>query len=157
MWERVREIVLKEFRQSLRDPRMRVMLVVPPLIQLIVFGYAVNMDVDSARIAWQDLDRTAESRDLRSDFEGSGRFQVVATPAGSAGVQELLDRGQVAAVIRVLPNFARDVKRGDTANVQVLLDGTDSNTASIVSGYASRTVARYAAGALRRRQRDMLV
>ena len=157
MWERVREIVLKEFRQSLRDPRMRVMLVVPPLIQLIVFGYAVNMDVDSARIAWQDLDRTAESRDLRADFEGSGRFQVVATPAGSAGVQELLDRGQVAAVIRVLPNFARDVKRGDTADVQVLLDGTDSNTASIVSGYASRTVARYAAGALRRRQRDILV
>lgn len=157
MWERIREIVRKEFRQALRDPRMRAMLFVPPLVQLIVFGYAVNMDVDSARIAWQDLDHTVESRELRAAFEGSGRFQLVAAPAGNAAVQPLLDHGDVAAVVRVLPNFARDVKRGDAADVQVLLDGTDSNTASIVASYASQTVGRYAAEALRSRQRDMLM
>ncbi|MEO7144357.1 MAG: ABC transporter permease [Bryobacteraceae bacterium] len=147
----------KEFRQSLREPRMRAMLFVPPLIQLLVFGYAVNMDVDNARIAWVDMDRTPESRDLRAAFAGSPRFSIVAAPEGDAGFERVLDRGDVLAVVRVLPNFARDVQRGDTADVQVLLDGTDSNTAAIVASYASETVAQYAAGALAARERGMLV
>ncbi|HLJ18225.1 MAG TPA: ABC transporter permease [Bryobacteraceae bacterium] len=157
MRERIAEIVRKEFRQLLRDPRMRVMLFLPPLIQLIVFGYAVNLDVDNARIAWQDFDRTAESRELRAAFEGSRRFKIVALPVHEADVQRLLDRGEATAVVRVLPNFARDVKRGDTADVQVLLDGTDSNTASIVSNYATQTIAQYASSASVPLQRNRLV
>ena len=71
----------KELIQALREPRMRILLFVPPLVQLLVFGFAVNLDVDHARIAWMDMDRTPASRDLRERFEGSGRFDVVALAA----------------------------------------------------------------------------
>ena len=80
MWERIFVILRKEFIQALREPRMRVLLFVPPMIQLIVFGFAVNLDVDHARIAWVDMDRTPESRGLRDRFTGSGRFDIVSAP-----------------------------------------------------------------------------
>ena len=78
MRERLIEIIRKEFRQAFREPRMRGMLFMPPLIQLFVFGFAVNLDVDHARIAWVDGDRTYQSRELLAAFQGSGRFDVVA-------------------------------------------------------------------------------
>lgn len=143
MWDRIFEIVIKEFRQMLRDTRMRIMLVVPPIIQLTLFGFAVNLDVDRVPIGWFDGDRTSVSRELLSGFEGSGRFHVVALPATESEVQHLLDIGKVQAVVHVLPRFARDLKRGHTANVEVLIDGTNSNTASLVSSYASEVVSRF--------------
>jgi ABC-2 type transport system permease protein len=140
-WERIREIIRKEFRQSLREPRMRMLLVGPPLIQLMIFGYAVNLDVEHARLGWVDQDRTPASRELRAAFEGSRRFEVVAEPATDAEVARLLDAGEVEAVVRVLPGFARHAARGP-APVQVLVDGTNSNTASIVAGYATAILGR---------------
>ena len=116
---------------------MRGMLIFPPLIQLLVFGYAVNLDVDTAKIAWMDQDRSPQSRDLRAAFEGSGRFTIGALPADEHAMQSALDHGQVDGVIRVLPGFARDITRGRASSVQILLDGTNSNTASLVSGYAA--------------------
>src|SRR5688500_20336720 len=95
MWERIRAILWKEFLQTLREPRMRVMLFLPPIVQLLIFGFAVNMDVDYARIAWMDMDRTPLSRELRARFEGSGRFEVVALPANEENVQRALDNGEV--------------------------------------------------------------
>jgi ABC-2 type transport system permease protein len=141
MWERICVIWHKEFIQMLREPRMRGMLFLAPLIQLLVFGYAVTLDVDHARIAWRDMSRTPESRALRARFEGSGRFEVVALPESDQDVQRLLDRSDVHAVVAVLPGFARDLARGRTAQVQVLLDGTNSNTASLVSAYAAGVIA----------------
>jgi ABC-2 type transport system permease protein len=70
-WDPVKEIIKKEFFQALRDPRMRVLLFGPPLLQLIIFGYAVNLDIESAPMAWMDLDRTPESRELLASFQGS--------------------------------------------------------------------------------------
>ncbi|HOL73387.1 MAG TPA: ABC transporter permease, partial [Bryobacteraceae bacterium] len=87
MWRRIREIVRKEFRQTLREPRMRILLFLPPLVQLIVFGYAVNLDVDNARIAWMDQDRSPLSRELRASFGGSGHFEIRANPANQAEAQ----------------------------------------------------------------------
>ena len=75
---------------------MRILLFVPPIVQLIVFGFAVNLDVDHSRIAWMDMDRTPMSRELRARFEGSGRFDVVALPENEAQVQQVLDRGATA-------------------------------------------------------------
>src|SRR5947209_6943216 len=106
MWERVAVILRKEFSQVLREPRMRVLLFVPPLVQLIVFGFAVNLDVDHARLAWMDMDGTPASRALHDRFTGSGRFDVVATPRNEEEAQHVLDRGQAQAVVRVLPGFA---------------------------------------------------
>jgi len=143
MWERIRVIIRKEFIQALREPRMRTLLFLPPIIQLIVFGFAVNMDVDHVRIAWMDLDRTPMSRDLRARFEGSGRFDVVAMPRTEDDVQQAMDRGRVQAVVRVLADFERDVRRGRPAAVQVLVDGTNSNTASLVSSYGGEIIAAF--------------
>jgi ABC-2 type transport system permease protein len=150
-------MIRKEFIQTLREPRMRVMLFLPPLIQLLIYGFSVNLDVDSARIAWMDQDRSPESRELESEFLGSGRFTVVANPTGEKEMQELLDRGKVDGVVRVLPGFAHDVERGRATSVQVLLDGTNSNTASIVSGYAGQSIARYSNEVMEQRQRGKLV
>src|SRR6476646_4217443 len=105
MLERIRQIIRKELLQSLREPRMRFMLFLPPLIQLLIFGYAVNLDVESARIAWMDQDQTFESRQLRTEFEGSGRFDISAAPENEKEMQRLLDRGQVLGVVRILPGF----------------------------------------------------
>ena len=157
MRQRLARIIRKEFIQVLRDPRMRGMLILPPLIQLLIFGYAVNLDVDNAKIAWMDQDRTPESRQLLSEFEGSGRFQIVAAPDSDAAMQRLMDRGQVDAVVRVLPGFARDIERGRTTSVQVLLDGTNSNTASLVSGYAAQTIGRYSSEVVGRQQRAAMI
>src|SRR5215831_20421803 len=101
MWERIRVILRKEFLQALREPRMRVLLFLPPVIQLLVFGFAVNLDVDRARIAWMDMDATPASRELRDRFTGSGRFEIVAVPESESQVQRVMDRGDVQAVVRV--------------------------------------------------------
>ncbi len=144
MWRRTRAIIKKEFLQTLREPRMRVVLLLPPIIQLIIFGYAVNLDVENSPIAWMDQDRTPESRELLADFEGSSRFRVTHIPAGEEEIQELLDRSAVQAVIRVFPGFGRDIRRGQRTQVQILLDGTNSNSATIISRSANQVVARYA-------------
>jgi len=157
MWERIHVILRKEFIQALREPRMRVLLFMPPLLQLILFGFAVNLDVDHSRIAWMDMDHTPESRDLRYRFEGSGRFEVVAEPRTEEEVRQLLDHAKVEAVIRVLPEFARDLMRSGGAQVQVLTDGTNSNTASLVSSYASEVIAQYSNDALANRQNVLVL
>jgi ABC-2 type transport system permease protein len=140
MRERILVLLRKEFIQAFREPRMRGLLFIPPVLQLIIFGYAVTLDVDHAHIAWMDMDRTPESRALAARFVGSVRFDIVAEPASEQQVQNLLDRGEVHAVVRVLPGFARDLARGRSTEVQVLLDGTNSNTASLVSAYAAGVI-----------------
>ena len=157
MWERIGEIMRKEFRQTLREPRMRSMLIIPPLVQLLVFGYAVNLDVENARMAWVDQDHTPESRDLLAHFEGSHRFTVAATPTNEKEIQRLLDAGDLDCVVRILPGFARDLRHHRPTSVQVLVDGTNSNTASIISNYASSIISAYASAAMTAENREKLV
>jgi ABC-2 type transport system permease protein len=144
MWNRIREIFRKEFLQTLRDPRARALLFGPPLLQLILFGYAVNLDVENTRTAWMDMDNTPESRDLLAAFQGSRYFQIATVLGDERDIQHLMDQSRVQAVVRVLPGFSRDIKRGSAAPVQILVDGTNSNTAAIVSSYATQIVADYA-------------
>ena len=148
MWNRILAIIRKEFYQTIKDPRMRALLIGPTLMQLILFGYAVNLDVVNARTAWMDMDHTPESRDLLASFQGSHYFRITATPGNDSEVRELMDHGKVEAVIRVLPGYSRDVKRGNNASVQILVDGTNSNTASIVASYATQIVNAQAGRAL---------
>jgi ABC-2 type transport system permease protein len=143
MGRRIREIVRKELIQTLRERRMRVILFVPPMLQLLMFGYAVNLDLDNARIAWFDQDRTPRSRELRDAFEHSPYFTIVHMPGDAREVRDVLDHGRASAVVSVLPGFGRDLERGDPAQVQVLVDGTNSNTASIISNYSNQLIAGY--------------
>ena len=153
MWERIFVILRKELIQALREPRMRVLLFVPPIVQLLVFGFAVNLDVDHARIAWMDMDRTPESRSLRDRFTGSGRFDIVSAPENEEDVQRTLDRGEAQAVVRIPQGFARDTARGRATEVQILIDGTNSNTASLVASYAGEIVAEYSVDLMEKQQR----
>ena len=157
MWERIRVITIKEFRQALREPRMRFVLFVPPVLQLILFGFAVNLDISDAQLAWMDLDRTSASTNLRAAFDASPTFTVSRVIANEKEVQEVLDRGDVMAVVRVLPGFGKEVKRGQISAVQVLVEGTNSNTASLVGAYASQIIGRFAGEALREQLRQRLV
>lgn len=157
MRERLRVIIKKEFLQALRNPRMRAMLIVPPIVQLLIFGYAANMDVNVARIGWMDMDRSVHSRELLAAFRGSGRFEVTPVTEGERQMERFLDAGKVDAVVRVLPGFARDIERGRTAPAQILVDGTNSNTASIVAGYATQVIGRFSREKLEQLQRDKLV
>jgi ABC-2 type transport system permease protein len=157
MWNRILAILWKEFFQTLRDSRRRSLLIGPPLLQLVLFGYAVNLDVEHAPIAWMDMDRTPESRELLAVFQGSRYFRITALPATDNEVQDLMDNGKVQGVLRVLPGYARDVKRGNSTSVQILVDGTNSNTASIVASYATQIVLTHAATTLAARQNSRLV
>ena len=143
MLSRVGVIFKKEILQVLRDSRARVLLFAPPLIQLIIFGYAVNLDVENSRVAWMDMDQSPASRELRSDFEASPYFTIVRSIDDESEVERALDRGEVVAVIRIPGSFASDLIQGRKPAVQALLDGTNSNTAAIVANYIGRVVAVY--------------
>jgi len=156
MWNRIRHIIVKEFRQAFREPRTRALLFGPPLIQLLIFGYAVNLDVERSRLGWMDLDNSPASRELRASFAGSRYFELIAEPSDEAQVAELLDTGRVALVVRVLPGFGRDVLRGETAAVQILVDGTNSNTASIITTQAAGLVSGFARRLMDEQMRERL-
>lgn len=157
MWARVREIVVKEFRQALREPRMRGILIVPPLLQTIIFGYAVNLDVERVRLAWMDLDQTRQSRELMYRFEASPYFEISQVARSEKEAEALLDNGKAQAVARVTAGFGADVSSGKESAVQVLVDGANSNTASIVANYASRIIGTYNQDLLRELQMRKLV
>lgn len=143
MWERVVNIVVKEFLQTFRDKRMRFMLFVTPVIQLVMFGYVVTTDVSHISTAYYDLDRSFESRELARRLEASGYFDIRFWPSADGEIRELLDMGRVTCVILVDRGFSRDLKKRPPAEVQILVDGTDSNTATVAAGYAERIVAQY--------------
>jgi ABC-2 type transport system permease protein len=115
----------------------------PAVIELIIYGYAVTLDVEKSRIGWMDRDNSFESRELLAYFQASTYFQITEAPDSDAKARDLLDRGKIVGVIHVLHGFGRDLHRNNIAAVQVLLDGTNSNTAAIVSGYASEIIAGY--------------
>ncbi len=143
MWQRLKHLVVKEFIQTLRNPRMRFVLLAPPLIQLVAYGYAFNMDITSIATALVDLDNTPETRELVRRFESSGYFSVRERVARAADLRRLLDQGDVKVALQFDPGFTRDLRRGQPATMQILVDGTDSNTAMVAAGYARSIVARY--------------
>lgn len=141
---RVREMVSKELRQMLRDLRTRSMIFVAPLIQLMVFGYAVNTDVPNTATFVVDHDHTATSRALIDAFRHTGYFQVVGASERPADLARALDRSDAVVGIEIPPGFARRLSTGGPAEVQLLLDGSNSNTATVAQGYATRIVRRFA-------------
>ncbi|GAB7026745.1 ABC transporter permease [Geotalea toluenoxydans] len=143
MLERLKAMLIKEFIQVLRDRRMRFIIFVVPAVQTIVFGYAVNTDVRNVATAVYDLDNTRESRELVARFVSSGYFNIKEYIARESRVRDLVDRGKAKAVLRIDSGFGRTLGAGNTAPVQLILDGTDSNTAGIVLSHAVRIAARY--------------
>jgi len=151
MFRRVWYLFVKELIQALRDKRMRITLIIPPLFQLIVFGYAANLDVKHVRTAVRDLDQSVDSRDLIARFGSSEYFDIVSFPQRPEEVKDLIDREQVLLSIEIPSDFSKKLKKGDTATVQIVVDGTDSNAALIALGYASQILSTYSTNVLVKR------
>jgi len=143
MYERLKAMLIKEFIQVLRDPRMRFVVFIIPAVQTIIFGYAVNTDVRHVATAIYDLDNTSQSRALADRFLRSGYFDLQERVTDETRARELIDRGEVKALIRMNRGFGADLAGGRGAAVQLILDGTDSNTAGIVLNYASKIALAY--------------
>jgi len=139
MFERIVHMLHKEFRQIFRDPKMTRIIFLMPVIQLLVFGYAVTTDVKHVRTAVCDLDNSVASRELVARFVHSGYFTITARVATEQEIRELMDRGQVQAVLQINHGFGADVQAGKTAPLQIIVDGTDSTTAGIVLDYSARS------------------
>lgn len=140
---RVFEMVRKELIQLFRDPALLRVIFVAPVLQLVVFGYAVSTDVENTRTAIVDQDGSAASRDLVDAFTASGHFRIATSSLDPADAVRALEHGDALVALVIPPGYAADLAAGD-ARVQVLLDGTNSNTATVARGYAARIVARHA-------------
>ncbi|MCS6288988.1 MAG: ABC transporter permease [Nitrospira sp.] len=151
MFERITHMLIKEFIQIFRDPRMRTVIFVMPLVQTLVFGYAVTTDVTHIPTAIFDLDNSRASRELTARFTGSGYFDVVAYVDGEKEARRLVDRGMVKAVLRMNKGFGDDLRAGRPAPLQMIVDGTDSNTAGIVLNYAGQIAGRFSEKVLQTR------
>jgi ABC-2 type transport system permease protein len=143
VFERLKHMLIKEFIQIFRDPRMRTVIFLMPIIQVIIFGYAVSTDVRNIRTALYDLDNTPASRELASRFEGSGYFDIVQRVKTETEVEEAVDSGRAKAVLRLNRGFSEAITGGRTAGIQLILDGSDSNTVDVVLAYAGRIAAAY--------------
>jgi len=144
VFERIKQLIIKEFIQAFRDKRSVFFLLVTPVIQLMLFGYVATFDVNSVATAVYDLDRSYESRELTRRLESSGYFAVRHWPSSPQEIKELVDRGIVLCAIQINSGFSKDIRRGIPTQVQVIVDGTDSNTAMIAMNYVNSVIARYA-------------
>ncbi len=140
---RISRLVRKELRQIFRDPRTKRIIFASPIIQLLAFGYAVNTDVRNTATFVQDHDRTTESRELIGSLTAAGYFRVVGTSTRDHDLTDALDHGRAVIGVVVPAGFARDVRAGRAATVQVLVDGTNSNTGTVAQGNATRTIAEW--------------
>ncbi|MBU9888799.1 MAG: ABC transporter permease [Candidatus Omnitrophica bacterium] len=156
MFERIYHILVKEFIQIFRDPRMKAIIFVMPMIQVMVFGYAVSTDVTNIPTAVYDLDNTQASRDLIREFTASNYFRVKKYISHDKEQKRLIDESRVNAVLRINRGFARDLNAHRSAQIQLIVDGTDSNTAAVILSYSNRIIEKYSAHILDGRARVIL-
>ncbi|MDD5661922.1 MAG: ABC transporter permease [Candidatus Omnitrophica bacterium] len=143
MFERSRAILIKEFKQIFRDPRMKTVIFITPLIQILLFGYAANKDINYVPTAILDRDNTMESRELLRRFTYSKYFIPEYYIFSEKEQNFILDKGLASVVIHIDRGFGRDLNAGKDASIQLAFDGTDSNTAMIIMGYANTIVSDY--------------
>jgi ABC-2 type transport system permease protein len=142
-FDRIWQLIVKEFIQILRDPRARFSLIAPPIVQMLIFGYAASFEVRHVTTAILDLDHSQESRELVSRFWASEYFDITYNLVDSGQIANLIDRRKIALAIHIMPGFAESLRKGQTASVQVILDGTDSNTALVALGYIGSITQRF--------------
>jgi len=137
---RIFALAVKEFLALLKDKKSRFVIIVPPMVQLIVFGYAASYDLSHVPYAVYDRDGGYAARQLLAGFEGSPHFRLAYQIDRQAQIAELIDAREVMMVLQVGPRFTATLAAGGTAPLQVLVDGRNSNTAQIAQSYASQIV-----------------
>lgn len=138
MLARLKQMLIKEFIQVFRDKRTRFVLFGPPIIQMLIFGYAATFEIHHVATVVLDLDHSQESRDLISRFTSSPYFDVQHQLTDSRQIEDLIDRGKATVALQINPGFAENLRKGQTAPLQVIVDATNSNTALIASGYINQ-------------------
>jgi ABC-2 type transport system permease protein len=138
----------KELRQITRDQRTLLILLFVPAFFLLLFGYALNFDIRNVSLIVKDQDRSAKSRELVSAFINSGYFSLVGYVDSDQDIDRLVDEGRVRAVVTVPANFERDLTQRIPAEIQVIIDGDNANTASTVLGYSQMLIAEFNAAQL---------
>jgi ABC-2 type transport system permease protein len=138
MLGRLKQMIVKEFIQVFRDKRTRFILIGPPIVQMLVFGYAATYEIHHVPTAVVDLDHSQESRDLVSRFTSSPYFDVQRQLTDSRELGDLIEQGKATVGLEIHAGFAQQLRKGQTAPLQVIVDATNSNTALIASGYISQ-------------------
>lgn len=142
--KRIAHLVRKELIELRQDPRLFGLVIIAPIVQLTMLGYAATTDIRDVPMVVVDQDRTRESRDLIARFDVSQNFVVVDTASSITDVDGYLDRGLAWMALTVPAGYGDDVKSGRPAAVQVVADGTDASSTNVALGYAGRLVAGYA-------------
>jgi len=143
MWRRILALTLKEFLALLKDKKSRLVVVVPPLLQLLVFGYAATFDLKNVPYAVYNEDAGSASRDLLAGFKGSPNFTEVASLSQEGQIAPLINKKEALLVIHIGPQFSKDLLLGRTARVQVIVDGRNSNTAMLAMNYLGTVINRF--------------
>jgi ABC-2 type transport system permease protein len=143
MFRRIRHIIIKEFIQVLRDKKLRFFLIVPPLVQLLTYGYVVNFDIKHVAMAVFDESRTMESRQLIDRFASNDWFNVKYFVQSHKELLDRIDRGDITMALWIQWDFATRMRQGKSGRLQVIVDATDSNAALIVNRYAGTVIADY--------------
>jgi len=137
MWERILTMLRKEFRSVFRDPRMRMVIFGLPVIQTLIFGYAVTLDVHHVRLVVIDYDATPASRAFVARFTGSGYFDAVLQTADADAARRAIDSAEASAILQLNAGFESGLAAGRPTAAQLIVDGSDSNTARLVLNYSS--------------------
>lgn len=138
MLARLKQMLIKEFIQVFRDKRARAVLFGPPILQMLVFGYAATFEIHHVATVVLDLDHSQESRELVSRFSSSPYFDVQRQLTDYRQIGDLIDRGEATVGLRINAGFAQNLRKGQTASLQVIVDATNSNTALIAAGYTNQ-------------------
>ncbi len=138
MLARLKQMLIKEFIQVFRDKRTRVVLFGPPIIQMLIFGYAATFEIYHVPTVVLDLDHSQESRELISRFSSSPYFDVQRQLTDYRQIGDLIDQGKATVGLEIHAGFAQNLRKGQTAPLQVIVDATNSNTALIASGYVTQ-------------------
>jgi ABC-2 type transport system permease protein len=143
MFRRIRHIIIKEFIQVLRDKKLRFFIIVPPLVQLLTYGYVVNFDIKHVAVAVFDESRTMESRQLIDRFASNEWFNIKYFVHSQKELLHLIDKGDITMALWIQWDFATQMGRNKSGKIQVIVDATDSNAALIVNRYAGTVFADY--------------
>ena len=133
----------KEINQILRNKQLLVLLTIPPTIQLLLYGFALNPDVHNIRLGVLDYANVSTSRELVSALVENKIFVLAAQPTSEHELGHMVERGELTAGVVIPPEFQRQLDRGQPAEIQVLIDAVDANTAGIASGYMTQIVRQY--------------
>lgn len=143
MLRRIQALVMKEFLALFKDKRSRMVVLIPPLLQLLVFGYAATFDLTRIPFAVYNEDGGQASRDLIARFTGSANFRQTANLTNESQIAWGIDRGDELMVLHIGPRFSREILEGGSGSVQVIVDGRNSNTAAVLLGYVNSIVSAF--------------